>query len=718
MDDTQALIISVRLLDGRYYGVGDWPPSPFRLFQALVSAAHLGRAASAGDHAALRWLEGLPPPIIAAPKAKQSKTTTSYVPRNGADAFGGNLARAGQARDAKHFQSWLFDAGVPFLYVWRFGTGDAAHAAGVAALAERLYQLGRGVDMAFALAESVAAADAERRLGEHPGAVYRLTLDGSANPLRCPLAGASLDSLRRRHAEQLTRLRGEQFRLAAPPVFRTLGYDAPPRRFLYELRRGDGTPGFAAWPLTEAAALAERVRDLAAARLRPDHPQAVERYLVGRAATDADKPLRVQLVPLPSIGHEHARRDIRRVLVEVPVDCPLPAADVDWALAGLTLGVDPATGEVVAEDAAVLVPSDDRAMLGHYGIGGGNDGARVWRTVTPVALAVARTRGERSGGARADDLAAVAHAAAQALRHAGRAGRADIRRIQREPFEARGALAGEFRHGRFGADGLYHLEIVFDAPVRGPVLLGNGRFVGLGLLRPVASAPPEVFSLPLAGPERPAVADRAAFLEAVRRALMGRARQVDGGPGRLFSGHEADGSAARSGRHEHVFLAAEDGDGDGLIDRLLIAAPWRVDRHAPAPARDREAFGRVAGGLAWVRAGALGVIELGGAAVPDSADALCGTALAWESATAYVPTRHPKGRDGDVAAWVAADVERECRRRGLPSPSRIEVVRVEAGPRGGVRAWLRLEFAVGVVGPVLLGRDSHAGGGLFRAVGG
>jgi CRISPR-associated protein Csb2 len=716
--DTQALIISVRLLDGRYYGAGDWPPSPFRLFQALVSAAHLGRAASDGDSAALCWLEGLPPPIIAAPKAKLSRTTTSYVPRNGADAFGGNLARAAQARDAKHFQPWLFDAGVPFLYVWRFWSEDAARAAGVVALAERLYQLGRGVDMAFALAETVAAADAERRLGEHPGVVYRLTVDGSAHPLRCPLAGASLDSLRRRHAEQLARLRGKKFRLASPPVFRTLGYDAPPRRFLYELRRADGKPGFAAWPFERAAALAERVRDLAAARLRPHLAPAVERYLMGREATEADKPLRVRLVPLPSIGHEHTQRDIRRVLVEVPVDCPLAAADVAWAFAGLKLGVDPATGELVRAEDAVLVPSDDLAMLGHYGIGGKDGGARVWRTVTPAALSVARTRGERCGGTRADAMAAAAHAARQALRHAGWTGRAEVRRIQREPFEAKGALAGDFKHGRFAAGGLYHLEIAFDEPVRGPLLVGNGRFVGLGLLRPVEAATPDVFSLPLVGNHRPAVADRAAFLEAARRTLMGRARQMDGGPGRLFSGHEADGAAARSGRHEHVFLAAEDGDGDGRLDRLLIAAPWRVDRNAPAGARAREAFGRVAGGLAWVRAGALGVIELGGAVEPDAADALCGTALVWESVTAYVPTRYPKGRDGDVAVCVAADVGRECQRRGLPSPSGVEVLRVEAGPRGGVRAWVRLGFAVGVAGPVLLGRDSHAGGGLFRAVGG
>ena len=60
----QALVISVRLLDDRYHGNGTWPPSPFRLFQALVAAAYTGSTASDTETAALRWLEQLPPPVV------------------------------------------------------------------------------------------------------------------------------------------------------------------------------------------------------------------------------------------------------------------------------------------------------------------------------------------------------------------------------------------------------------------------------------------------------------------------------------------------------------------------------------------------------------------------------------------------------------------------------------------------------------------------------
>jgi hypothetical protein len=38
-------------------------------------------------------------------------------------------------------------------------------------------------------------------------------------------------------------------------------------------------------------------------------------------------------------------------------------------------------------------------------------------------------------------------------------------------------------------------------------------------------------------------------------------------------------------------------------------------------------------------------------------------------------------------------------------------------PDGRIAARLLLHFAVGVAGPLLLGRDSHQGGGLFLANG-
>jgi hypothetical protein len=49
-------------------------------------------------------------------------------------------------------------------------------------------------------------------------------------------------------------------------------------------------------------------------------------------------------------------------------------------------------------------------------------------------------------------------------------------------------------------------------------------------------------------------------------------------------------------------------------------------------------------------------------------------------------------------------------------PVSVELLEVMSLPNGGgLKARARLGFATGVRGPLLLGRDSHRGGGLFSA---
>jgi CRISPR-associated protein Csb2 len=257
------------------------------------------------------------------------------------------------------------------------------------------------------------------------------------------------------------------------------------------------------------------------------------------------------------------------------------------------------------------------------------------------------------------------------------------------------------------------VEIAFSNPVAGPLIIGDGRYLGLGLIAPVRDVWRDkiAFSLGL----KPAVIEAPALLRAVRRALMALSRDALGLVPRLFSGHEGDGGPARSGRHEHVFLAADDADGDGYIDRLIVAAPWACDLRYKPSRRDRERFDRVVSIFEEVRAVHLGVLKLSLLSEACSErDPLMGPARLWESRTFYRPTRHA-GRRQDRIAAVEHDLIGECLRRGLPRPG-VEVLELETGPRGGatkVRA--RLEFAVGVRGPLLLGRDSHMGGGLFVA---
>ena len=197
---------------------------------------------------------------------------------------------------------------------------------------------------------------------------------------------------------------------------------------------------------------------------------------------------------------------------------------------------------------------------------------------------------------------------------------------------------------------------------------------------------------------------------------MALARDDRGLVDRLFSGHEADGRPDRTQPHDHVYVAADAGAADRgeWIARLIVAAPWADRATKPPPRRPRELFEDVVHRLEDLRAGRLGRFRVRATPLADG-DPVIGPAKTWRGETAYLATRNLK-RNADPAAAVMQDVMAECRRRLLPRPVTVEVLQVSAGPRGGrLCALLEIRFATAVRGPLMLGRDSHAGGGLFHA---
>ena len=676
------------------------------------------------NRTALKWLERLDPPIIVAPVARLGQPYQNYVPNNDLDKFGGNLKKVGKIRTAKHICPHIFDAEIPLLFIWEFDdyTQNETHARTVCRVADRLYQLGRGVDMAWAWAELLDATDIETRLTEHGGVVYRPSAGSKGKDLFYPQTG-SLASLETRFAagrSRFTRIpQGRNIQLtfsqAPKPRFAKVMYNAEPQHFLFKLRTLTSDESFVSWPATRVAELVTAIRDKAAERLKealPKEAGKIDRVFIGRGATEADKAARVRILTLPSIGHTHADHAVRRVLVEIPPNCPLRTDDVVWAFSGLER-TDPTTAETLGS----LVRSEEHRMLGHYGIGDSQQkGYRVWRTITPAALPVMRPGHGTTGAQRAASERKTAHAVMQALRHAEVSEQVESIRVQREPFDRNGTRAEAFAVRRFAATGLYHVEICFAQAVHGPLVIGNGRYLGLGLMAPKKDASHDVLVFSMKPETRIPTADTIPLLHAVRRALMALAPKDNRGRvPRLFSGHESDGTPASSGRHEHIFLTADDTDGDGRIDRLIVAAPWVCDRTIQGSPQNRVDFDGVATNLATVRAGRLGVILLGPAGGLVAGDPLVGPARVWESRAPYRPTRHA-GRGKDVEVAVVDDVTAECNRRGLPRP-RVEVLEINAGPNGGnLTARIRLRFAVAVEGPLLLGRDSHKGGGLFIAM--
>jgi CRISPR-associated protein Csb2 len=722
------LLISVHFHDGRYHGAGDWPPSPARLFQALVAAAALPGLDDT-KREALKWLEELDAPIITAPAMRTGQAFSLFVPNNDLDAKGGDIRRLAEIRSAtKRIRPRLFETSIPFLYVWHFH-GDDIHAKRICTISDGLYQLGRGVDMAWAMAEILDEAEAENRLTDYRGVVYRPSENGSSAVLDCP-DDDSLKSLEDRYKAGTQRFRRvkdgrivrTEFANAPKPRFRSVANNSPATHLLFDIRRtADAGSPFASWPLKKAAALVLKLRDGAVAKLTQKNltkyfdAGTVNRVLVGRDATEADKALRVRIVPLPSIGHAQVDRSIRRVLVEVPPDCPIRADDMVWAFSGLVTashGINVETGETTAEDYSIeqLVSADDDSQLKHYGIGAGAISSRLWRSVTPLALSVVRGhiapaqvkgRQTKSGEERQAENRSAIHAVMQALHHAGLRHRVASVRVQRESFEARGERSGAFANDtRFSKHQLWHVEIQFAEAVSGPLVLGNGRYGGLGLMAPVQQVEGVLAFRIVDG--LTADAEPLQLARALRRAVMTRVQNEMGARKKLpvfFTGHESDGSTARRGGHVHLAFVP-----DLARQRLLVIAPHAIEHREPF--KDEcghlETLARALTGLSELRAGRAGKLELDRVEVNPDADPLFASSRVWAVATPYAPTRHAKrnGRDS-----LHEDVLQELQRRRLPVPLTVE----EKG------ANLLLRFKVAVPGPVLLGKTMHFGGGLFKS---
>jgi CRISPR-associated protein Csb2 len=680
---------------------------------------------------ALAWLESQAPPVVAAPRATRGQDVVLFVPNNDLDAKGADPRAVAGIRVAKHSHPHLFDPAVPFAYAWRsegieeFATERDA----ILELAQRLYQFGRGVDAAWAVAESMEDDAFDAWTAAYPGKVYQPAFgpatSRSAGPtLACPTNG-SLASLRTRHLASLDRLRAVTdgakgaYVFAQPPKLYAaqVAYDSPPARAVFDVRDSCATETFAGWPQAESAHAATALRDAAAARLAaalPGRESEVERALVGRAVGSAPpEPAerRIRLVPLPSIGHAKVDRDVRRLLVEVPAGCLLAPADVFWAFSGLTVGRD---GDAITR---TLTRADDTSMLGHYGIGDAR-AHRVWRTITPAALperagrrriSPDRVAAEAKGAPeRAAEESRARAATVQALRHAGVTAQPLAVHVQREPFGARGDRAEAFASGpRFVKERLWHVELTFGAPVSGPLVIGDGRFLGLGLMAP-EKAHGGVWVFHITGGLTP-VATPSEMTRALRRAVMARV-QATLGPRALlpeyFSGHTVDGSPSQAGGHL-AFVA------DTSSSRLLLVAPHMLLREAATrhERRQMEVLELAIADLAELRAGASGLLQLARGHAEESVDLLLAPARGWVSITPYAVNRHVKGLGARDA--LASDLRRACEAAHLPTPE-IEVGEIRGVAGSGLEGFARLRFEVAVPGPILLGRTRFEGGGAFR----
>ena len=105
------LRITVDWLDRVYHGV-EWPPSPLRLYQAMIAgyAVHRRDDSVFDFEPPMRHLESLPAPTIYAPEAEEWSPVKSAVPNNDGDrvldlfARGDHMGAREKARKASTFR--------------------------------------------------------------------------------------------------------------------------------------------------------------------------------------------------------------------------------------------------------------------------------------------------------------------------------------------------------------------------------------------------------------------------------------------------------------------------------------------------------------------------------------------------------------------------------------------------------------------------------------
>ena len=463
------LRITVEWLDARYHG-REWPPAPFRLYQAMLA----GYARTArGDpvlEAAVRHLETLPPPDITAPPVDACTETTATVPNNDADAALALHARAKPAlaraqaaksvtrrtRRARHVEGVI-------TYDWRATPETAEHYNALARIARSRHRPS-GSASTSPVAQRHAATRNRHRLprgyATHPRPPH-----GAA--CACPGPGRSMRSKRRTgttaRASAPTPSPG-QGEVSAHTVAYACALEPPPVRWAaFALRTADDRP-------------------LALEGTRAVEAAAMVRHAIGRAARAAglDSRLvsalmghggeyRIRVSPLPTVGHPHADGCIRRVMLTAPLGVPGDAwTDVMARLAGAALVRERARGP-----AGVLAPlSSGDAVLRRF-----RADAQAWTTATPVVLPGCDHRRGRARPHRA---------LARLLRHAGIAeALVTSATFEPAPRVAGTAPAHRYRRPRHLAHfPVHHLSVTWRTALAGPLALGAGTGYGLGLLVP------------------------------------------------------------------------------------------------------------------------------------------------------------------------------------------------------------------------------------------
>lgn len=501
------LLVRARFLAG--YEGREWPPSPARLFKALVAVS---RHNVADADSALEWLEGQAPPTVLASRASSMRSRLRrFVPNNSeVDPKTGNAewpsARA--SKEPERLHAWRLEPPAEVAYVWSVAE-RSAHSDVVVAIARRLQSLGKGED--FVVARGEYANEIPSGLVRYkPGAKW----DGFS--LEVPDKGClnvCCELFRRRAADpgwnkihELPTM-GTRLEAYAPEVDEVGEPHLPIAMF--GLWKGGSRRAFDARllrvPVGQCRHLLSTIVNEAAAEMASDFTQREALMRLGQSllcghAVDGGKyeGPHAAVVPLPSVLGPHPDGRVRRVAL-IGFGCTEARALELFETVVALLHERELIDDGIATGVRLRREHDEDwlSLLTRP--------AAVWESVTPVVLErpefvrkeweelghKQRRQEARAGHARsAQELdRAIAERREELVRAAvDRLGIGEVVDIEssRAPWRAGAHAASQYRTaGYLRQSPRFHVRVRFREPVPGPIIVGRGKYVGFGLLRPL-----------------------------------------------------------------------------------------------------------------------------------------------------------------------------------------------------------------------------------------
>ena len=544
--------IEVNFLTGRYVATShndrqkpEWPPHPARLFSALVAVWADADEPDQSEREALEWIESQQkPPEVAASGAVPRKVVSHFVPVNDTTVIDGSwyerkakfvcdltdrlrrelASSEGEVtKRAAQIQKKLAKERNVESQVGRTGRTNPSSA--VQMLPDHRGKQGRffpsitpddpRVTYLWDNRPPDVLCDAlDRMLGRvtrlgHPSSLVscRVILDPPNADFVPGEGGESMRNVRRGQLEELERqYRHHRGVLPRSLPYTDVRYRVPLGTSLPERQREPDTAGewivfeFAhesrSLPAVRSVEVATALRAAVFHYTRDPIPEEISGHRPDGTPTAAPH---VAFLPLPYVGFEHADGRLLGAALSVPnamsgaARKELFRAIGNWEEANsqedLKLVLGPLGVIRMSRLRGPAVTVSLRPDIWHRP-------SRRWISTTPVALPRhpgPLGRGTPSARARAWRAAEAAVVAACA--HVGLPEPSAVE-VSLMPFVAGARAVSLFppfvqggRDGKPVRRQLVHAAVTFEHPVSGPLMLGTGRFLGLGLMRPVRNDP-------------------------------------------------------------------------------------------------------------------------------------------------------------------------------------------------------------------------------------